>query len=196
MMRLGYWVWRNVYVCLCECKIHRCRQVIMCMCACMPLWVCVCSPVCVFVCTLCSVKVNTSQVFTEFNDWTFGMTGICVLWDLLLLTRRSQGHKDNICLPSWQQVFGQSGVYFCCHCRAGIMMCRLRPTKGPRYIPKVSVLLCPFDSHLLSLNFSSALSSMDPLCVAVYLCLFEHLLYIPFGLSFLVSHLIQPHFKL
>lgn len=61
-------------------------------------YMCVCLCLCGFVyvrqvCVLVLVKANTCQVFNDFNDWTFGTTGICVPRDLLLLTEGVKGTK-------------------------------------------------------------------------------------------------------
>lgn len=64
-----------------------------------------------FVCVLCLVTAHTSQVFTDFNDWAFGMTSVCVPWDLLLLTEGVKGKLTFAFHPD-----GQSVVYFFCHC--------------------------------------------------------------------------------
>lgn len=70
----------------------------VCSLACVPTRLCgfvyvVCCYVCVFGCIMCLVKAYTSQVFTDFNDWTLGTTGVCVPRDLLLLTEEVKGMK-------------------------------------------------------------------------------------------------------
>lgn len=60
---------------------------------CVCLHVCLCASVCVFVRCLCSMNACTSQVFTDFNGEMFGMSDICVPWDLLLLSEVIKGMK-------------------------------------------------------------------------------------------------------
>lgn len=50
-----------------------------------------CSQVCVSVCILWWVTAYTNHIFTDFNDRTFGLTSVCVPWDLLLLTEGVKG---------------------------------------------------------------------------------------------------------
>lgn len=60
---------------------------------CVCLHVCLCASVCVFVRCLCSMHACTSQVLTDFNGEMFGMSDICVPWDLLLLSEVIKGMK-------------------------------------------------------------------------------------------------------
>lgn len=148
MMRLGYWQWGNVYMCVCvyiqymsakSIRAGRSRCVCLPPCACMPLWVCVCN---MFssVCILCFSMAHCSRAFTVFNDWTHD--GWLCAMGFAVVDWGSQGHAANICFPPWQQVDSQSGLYFCHHCWAGIMMCWLRGTTWPRYLLLNFICFC------------------------------------------------------
>lgn len=55
--------------------------------SCLCGFVYVCLESVIFVCILYFVKVYSSQSFTDFNEWT----GVCVTWDLMLLTDGVKG---------------------------------------------------------------------------------------------------------
>ena len=97
MMRLGCWVWTNV----CALVQAWVMCVLACMCACI-LRVCVCSSVCVSVC-FCTWWRNTPARLSLIMTGHVGF--VVVEWG-------SQGHKDTIYFPHWQQVHGQSGAIF------------------------------------------------------------------------------------
>lgn len=87
MMRLGYWVW------MCVCMKSTSVQSGHYVCARSHVGLCIFSSVCICVHFVLGWQHHTSQVFIDFNDWTFGTTGVAVSWDLQLLTEGVKGMK-------------------------------------------------------------------------------------------------------
>lgn len=88
------------------------------MCTCLHGFVYVirCQFVCVCVCVFGAWLRRTLAAFTDFNDWTLGTTGVCVPWDLLLLTEGVKGTGLTFAFCPDSRWTANQEVIFGCHC--------------------------------------------------------------------------------
>lgn len=132
--------------------MHQCRQVIVCILACMsasmPLWVCVHTFELVFV--FCMILV------IGYSGWQCS----CVLADLLLLTEGGSGRKPTFAIRPRHQVDDQFCVYSCCLCGTAIMRCCCLRAFG--YLPFYFCPLCSSFTPVLSQLFTSLTCFLHP----------------------------------
>lgn len=78
------------------------------MCACLTLLVCMaCSVNCVFVCFYPWLR----QLVTGFNERTFRTSGVCVSWDLLVLTEGLKGELTFVFHPGSRWTANQVFIF-------------------------------------------------------------------------------------